>query len=211
MVLVNEPNNIKTDDRRPTTMNSTSSTAAAVDGATSSTDTKPTINKSTERVSIKLTKRLSVLPHTASKESIRTLSRWILFHIRHHSKSLLHTLKQCLTHMNRIKIEGTATGGSGSSSSSSNNDNVHPLVCWNIIHDICTSYSSRDATGPSAANEEKWNGLHTFRTQMAETVIKPSLEHAIITLHNILSGNSSNNNDFIRKEELIMVKKKKKK
>lgn len=96
---------------------------------------------------------------------------------------------------------------------------MHPLVCWNIIHDICTSYSSRDATATglssaSAVNEEKWNGLHTFRTQMAELVIKPSLEHSIMTLHDIYNGtgnsstSSSNNNDFIRKEELIMVREK---
>ncbi len=91
---------------------------------------------------------------------------------------------------------------------SSMSQQSHPIVCWNVIHETCTSYSAHDTMG--GFNEEKWtsSSLHDFRVSMAESVIRPGLEHLLSLLRAQPRGsiNSNNSNSNIQGALLVRDK-----
>lgn len=66
-----------------------------------------------------------------------------------------------------------------SPSTSTGSPSPQIVVAWNIVHDICISYS---AIAVGGGDEGKWNSFSSFRGSLAESVIRPALEDLLSAL-----------------------------
>ena len=116
--------------------------------------------KNNERISIKLKLRLSPLTAAASKETIQTLSNWMLFHSKTHPEALRQVLLSqfLLTHDDENKLQPM-------------DPNMY-FVYWKIIHEICIRDSEQDVL----PNEQRFASSLPFRVSLAEHVIQPVLQ-----------------------------------
>jgi hypothetical protein len=158
---------------------STNTTTATSTLTNTNTNTNTNINMTNETISRKLTSRISNLTSSASKESIQTLTKWILFHCKHHPLALQRTLHQ---HMKTSTSTGTSTGTSS----------PQIVVVWNIVHDLCIAHSSissgsgsssgGSASASAGGDQGKWNSFSSFRGSLGESVVRPALEDLQSTL-----------------------------
>ena len=167
-----------------------------------------------ETISAKVTYRLHSLTPSTSKETIQTLTKWILFHAATHSKSIQTTLQEIL--MGGININNSTGTSTSTSNGQEGNGEITMIewssmlnVYWNVIHDLCHHYSfvhntsggggSGDANNNTNNKNEKWNAFSDFRHGIAEIVIVPCLEHLwTIVKKNQTSSTTTATTSFVR-------------
>ncbi|GFH44680.1 hypothetical protein CTEN210_01154 [Chaetoceros tenuissimus] len=146
-----------------------------------------------ERISDKLIQRINNLSIAASKESIQTLVKWILFHVENHPNAIQQTLHQFVT---PIQDENKDT----SSSSSKHMYSSQYRIAWNIIHELCLAHSPSSIQTPantppnpetSQEEKEKWTATASLREALGETVIQPGLEAMQTSLHHYFTQTAS--------------------
>lgn len=129
-----------------------------------------------ERISEKLIQRINNLSAAASKESIQTLVKWILFHVENHPNTIQQTLLQFVTPIQNDKDTG--------SSSSAHMYSSQYRIAWNIIHELCLAHSTSSILTPANTtpnettqeDKEKWTATSSIREAIGESVIQPGLE-----------------------------------
>jgi hypothetical protein len=116
--------------------------------------------KNNECISTKLKFRLSQLTAAASKETVQTLSNWILFHSKTHPEALRQVLLSqfLLSHDDEDKLQPM-------------DPNMY-FVYLKIIHEICIRDSEQDVL----PNEQRFASSLPFRVSLAEHVIQPVLQ-----------------------------------
>jgi len=109
-------------------------------------------------VSSRLTTRLKSLLPLSSKETLQTLSKWIVFHCNRHANSLCKSLLENLQ---------------------SEDDDAKKVVYLSIIHEILIMNNNAAAGGGSLdADNRKWEQNSEFRLSLGESVLRPFLEEA---------------------------------
>lgn len=139
--------------------------------STTITSLQPSNETKDELISTKLKFRLSQLTAVASKETIQTLSNWILFHSKTHPEALRQVL---LSHF--LLIHDPNKSKEVKDEENYNDKKIYdPNMCfvyWKILYEICIRDSEKDVL----PDEHRFAASLPFRVSLAEHVIQPALQ-----------------------------------
>jgi len=128
--------------------------------------------KSVQKISPKLTVKLKSLLPTASKETLQTHSKWILFHSTRHERSictsLLQTLLKSCNCENKDDTSGVSTVAQRLQQQQEKEKGV---VYLTIVHEMLIMYNNKAS---------EWNRHSSFRLRLGESVIIPFLERIVL-------------------------------